>query len=66
VQLALSTAIQCLTMALMTSVFCKLSAGIVQRQGEARLREIAAVCRGLTSTLAALPPATSAAPTPLC
>lgn len=62
VQLALSTALQGLTVAVMTSVFCKLSAGIVKRLGEARLREISAVCRGLTG-VGALPQAASAAPT---
>jgi hypothetical protein len=53
VELALSTALQCLIVAVVTAVFCRVSAAMVSRQGAARMREIALVCRGTMTALAA-------------
>jgi hypothetical protein len=53
VEQALSTALQCLIVAVMTAVFCRVGAAIVSRQGAARMREIAVVCRGMMEALAA-------------
>jgi hypothetical protein len=53
VEQALSTALQCLIVAVMTAVFCRVSAAVVSRQGAARMREIALVCRGTMAALAA-------------
>ena len=52
VERALSTALQCFTLGLTAAVFCRASAALVSRQAEARMREIAAVCRGLMAALA--------------
>lgn len=46
VEQALSGALQCMTVGVMTAVFCRASAVIVSRQGAARMKEIAVVCRG--------------------
>lgn len=62
VEEALSTALQCLTVAVMNIVFCRVSAGIVKRQADARLREIGAVCRALIPPLGAARPAEKPAP----
>ncbi|HET8937360.1 MAG TPA: hypothetical protein VFN67_28150 [Polyangiales bacterium] len=51
VERALSTALQCFIVGLTSAVFCRASTAVVSRQGEARLREIAAVCRGLVAAL---------------
>lgn len=51
VERALSTALQCFTVGLTSAVFCRVSAALVSRQSEARMREIAAVCRGLMAVL---------------
>jgi hypothetical protein len=64
VEHALATALQGLTVAVMNIVFCRVSAVIVARQGEARLREIGAVCRGLAAALGSLPAAESPSPAP--
>jgi hypothetical protein len=53
VEAALGTALQSMTLAVATTVFCRVSATVVSRQGEARLREVAAVCRGMQDALAA-------------
>jgi hypothetical protein len=53
VESALSTAVQAFTAGLMATVFCRVGASIVSRQGEARMKEIAAVCRGVAAALAA-------------
>ena len=60
VEQALSTALQCMIVGVMSAVFCRASAAIVSRQGAARMREIAVVCRG---TVDALTEGTRSAPT---
>jgi hypothetical protein len=62
VEQALSGALQCMTVGVMTAVFCRASAVVVSRQGAARMKEIAAVCRGTIDALAdaARPAATQA------
>ena len=52
VEQALSGALQCMTVGVMTAVFCRASAVIVSRQGAARMKEIAVVCRGTVDALA--------------
>jgi hypothetical protein len=52
VEQALSTALQCLIVGAVSTVFCRVSTGIVSRQGAARMREIAGVCRGAMEALA--------------
>jgi hypothetical protein len=66
VEQALSSALQCLTVAVMNILFCRVSAAFVKRQGEARLREIVAVGRGLTAALGAASAAENAAPALPC
>ena len=61
VEQALSGALQCMIVGIMTAVFCRASAAIVSRQGRARLKEISIVCRGTTDSLAEL---ARSAPTP--
>jgi hypothetical protein len=61
VEHALSGALQCMTVGVMTAVFCRASAAIVSRQGAARMKEISVVCRG---TLEALGVATTQAAVP--
>lgn len=60
VERALSTAAQCMTVGLVTAVFCRVSVAVVSRQAAGRMREIAVVCRGLMAVLA---PGASGAPT---
>jgi hypothetical protein len=52
VEAALSTALQCLTVGVLSVVFCRASATVVSRQGAARMKEIAAVIRGVQAALA--------------
>jgi hypothetical protein len=54
VERALSSALQCLTVGVLSAVFCRISAGVVSRQGQARMREIGAVCRGIQPALEAV------------
>lgn len=56
VEAALDSALQCLTLGVMSAVISRSGAAIVQRQGGARLQEIAAVCRGLRAALIQKPP----------
>jgi hypothetical protein len=51
VEQALSGALQCMTVGVMTAMFCRASAVIVSRQGAARMKEIAVVCRGTIDAL---------------
>jgi hypothetical protein len=52
VEQALGGALQCMTVGVMTAMFCRASAVIVSRQGAARMKEIALVCRGAIDALA--------------
>ncbi|HTU58254.1 MAG TPA: hypothetical protein VMF89_07465, partial [Polyangiales bacterium] len=51
VEQALSGALQCMTVGVMTAMFCRMSAVIVSRQGAARMKEISVVCRGTIDAL---------------
>lgn len=52
VETALSGALQCMTVGVMTAMFCRASVALVSRQGAARMKEITAVCRGTMDALA--------------
>lgn len=52
VQQALSAALQCMIVGVMTAGFCRASAAIVSRQGSARMKEISVVCTGALDSLA--------------
>jgi hypothetical protein len=51
VERALSLAFESLTLGVMSAVFCRASATMLQRQAEARAREISLVCRRVAAAL---------------
>jgi hypothetical protein len=51
VERALGSALQCMTVGVLTSVFCRLSAELLRKQATRRLHEVAAVARALTQAV---------------